>query len=344
MNYNPKINLDRFEASFKAIDAHTAGEFCRIVYSGFTKPEGNTPIERKHWLEKNYNHYRTALMLEPRGHHDMFGAYICEPIDPQADFAVFFMDTGGWLNMCGHCTIGAVTVAVETGMVEAKEPYTEVVLEAPAGIIRTKAEVKDGKVLGVTLENVPAFLYKPNQKVVIDGKEITFDISFGGSFFALVDTDKLGLVDEINEKTVPYLTQLGMKLLHTINKEIKVQHPRLDITSVDLIEFYGHNVSPDANKRNVVIFGEGSADRSPCGTGTSAKLGTLYAKGELKVGEPFIYESFMGTKFKGVIEKEVDECGYKAVIPLITGTAYLTGEATYAIDPIDPLKYGLIVG
>ena len=141
MNYNPKINLDRFEASFKAIDAHTAGEFCRIVYSGFPKPEGNTPIERKHWLEKHYNHYRTALMLEPRGHHDMFGAYICEPIDPQADFAVFFMDTGGWLNMCGHCTIGAVTVAVETGMVEAKEPYTEVVLEAPAGIIRTKAEV-----------------------------------------------------------------------------------------------------------------------------------------------------------------------------------------------------------
>ena len=200
MNYNPKINLDRFEASFKAIDAHTAGEFCRVVYSGFPKPEGNTPIERKHWLEKNYNHYRTALMLEPRGHHDMFGAFICEPLDPQADFAIFFIDTGGWLNMCGHCTIGAVTVAVETGMVEAKEPYTEVVLEAPAGIIRTKAEVKDGKVLGVTLENVPAFLYKPNQKVVIDGKEITFDISFGGSFFALVDTDKLGLVDEINEK------------------------------------------------------------------------------------------------------------------------------------------------
>ena len=155
MNYNPKINLDRFEASFKAIDAHTAGEFCRIVYSGFPKPEGNTPIERKHWLEKNYNHYRTALMLEPRGHHDMFGAYICEPIDPQADFAVFFMDTGGWLNMCGHCTIGAVTVAVETGMVEAKEPYTEVVLEAPAGIIRTKAEVKDGKVLDTSMGFTP---------------------------------------------------------------------------------------------------------------------------------------------------------------------------------------------
>ena len=159
-----------------------------------------------------------------------------------------------------------------------------------------------------------------------------------------MDTDKLGLVDEINEKTVPYLTQLGMKMMEKINKEIEIQHPRLDITTVDLVEFYGHNVSPDADKRNVVIFGEAQADRSPCGTGTSAKLGTLYAHGEIGIGEPFIYESFMGTKFKGVIKEEVDECGYKAVIPLITGSAYLTGEATYAIDPTDPLKYGFIVG
>lgn len=344
MNFNPTINYDRFEAKLKAIDAHTCGEFCRVVYDGFPVPEGNTPIERKHWMEKNYDHYRKALMLEPRGHHDMFGAFICEPLDPQADFAVYFIDTGGWLNMCGHCTIGAVTVAVETGMVEAKEPYTEVVMEAPAGIIRTVAEVKDGKVLSVTLTNVPSFLYKRDQKVTVDGKEITFDISFGGSFFALVDTDKLGLVDEINAKTVPYLADLGMKMMEIINRDIEIQHPRLDITTVDLVEFYGHNVSPDANKRNVVIFGECQADRSPCGTGTSAKLGTLYAKGEIGVGEPFIYESFMGTKFKGVIKEVVDECGYQAVIPMITGSCCITGEATYLIDPMDSVKYGFIVG
>ena len=344
MNFNPTINYDRFEAKLKAIDAHTCGEFCRVVYDGFPVPEGNTPIERKHWMEKHYDHYRKALMLEPRGHHDMFGAFICQPLDPQADFAVYFIDTGGWLNMCGHCTIGAVTVAVETGMVEAKEPYTEVVMEAPAGIIRTVAEVKDGKVLSVTLTNVPSFLYKADQKITVDGKEITFDISFGGSFFALVDTDKLGLVDEINAKTVPYLSQLGMKMMEIINRDIEIQHPRLDITTVDLVEFYGHNVSPDANKRNVVIFGECQADRSPCGTGTSAKLGTLYAKGEIGVGEPFIYESFMGTKFKGVIKEEVDECGYKAVVPMITGSCCITGEATYLIDPMDDVKYGFIVG
>ncbi len=345
MNFNPTINYDRFEAKLKAVDAHTCGEFCRVVYDGFPVPEGNTPIERKHWMEKHYDHYRKALMLEPRGHHDMFGAFICEPIDPQADFAVYFIDTGGWLNMCGHCTIGAVTVAVETGMVKAVEPYTEVVMEAPAGIIRTRAEVKDGKVLNVTLTNVPSFLYKPNQKVVVDGKEITFDISFGGSFFALVDTDKLGLVDEINAKTVPYLSELGMKMMEIINRDIEIQHPELDITSVDLVEFYGHNVSPDANKRNVVIFGECQADRSPCGTGTSAKLGTLYAHGEIGVGEKFVYESFMGTKFVGVIKEVIEDYhGYTAVVPMITGSCCITGEATYLIDPMDSLKYGFIVG
>ena len=238
--------------------------------------------------------------------------------------------------MCGHCTIGAVTVAVETGMVEAKEPYTEVVLEAPAGIIRTKAEVKDGKVLGVTLENVPAFLYKPNQKVVIDGKEITFDISFGGSFFALVDTDKLGLVDEINEKTVPYLTQLGMKLLHTINKEIKVQHPRLDITSVDLIEFYGHNVSPDANKRNVVIFGEGSADRSPCGTGTSAKLACLAQDGKLQPGEIWRQASIIGSQFTASYQRTAE-----GIIPTIRGEAWVCGDNQLILNPDDPFCWGI---
>ena len=281
-------------------------------------------------------------MLEPRGHHDMFGAFICEPLDPQADFAVYFIDTGGWLNMCGHCTIGAVTVAVETGMVEAKEPYTEVVLEAPAGIIRTVAEVKDGKVLNVTLTNVPAFLYKQDQKITVDGKEIVFDISFGGSFFALVDTAQLGV--DICAKNVPYFNALGMKIMEVINRDFEIQHPRLDITTVDLVEFYGPAVTPGADKRNVVVFGEAQADRSPCGTGTSAKLATLYAKGEIGVGEPFVYESFMGTMFKGVIKETVDECGYNAVIPMITGSCCITGEATYLIDPMDDVKYGFIVG
>ena len=191
MKLQANVNFDRFEAQLQVVDAHTVGEFCRVVIGGFPEPEGNTMIEKKKWMEHNYDHVRTALMFEPRGHHDMFGAFLCEPVNKEADFGVMFMDTGGYLNMCGHCTIGAVTVAIEAGLVESHEGENSVVLDAPAGLIRTTAIVKDGKVENVTLTNVPAFVYKENLSVTVDGQEIPFTISFGGSFFALVDTTKL---------------------------------------------------------------------------------------------------------------------------------------------------------
>ena len=344
MELKANVDFSRFEGALQVVDAHTVGEFCRVVIGGFPEPEGNTMIEKKKWMEQNYDHVRTALMFEPRGHHDMFGAFLCEPINPEADLGVMFMDTGGYLNMCGHCTIGAVTVAIEAGLVESHEGENEVALDAPAGLIRTKAIVKDGKVESVTLTNVPSFVYKENKKVVIDGKEIEFTISFGGSFFALVDTTKLDL-GEINPKSIPEYAKLGMKMLDAINKEIPVKHPLLDIDTVDLVEFYGPTPNPDkASMRNVVIFGDAMADRSPCGTGTSAKLATLHHWGELAVGEEFIYESFIGSLFKGVIKETTKVADYDAVIPMITGSCYLTGVATYLIDPTDPLKYGFQVG
>ncbi len=339
---NPKLNLDAYEASFKAIDTHTVGEFTRVLFSGFPKLEGNTPIERKHYLQEHYDKYRQALMFEPRGHHDMFGAYITEPISPEADFAVFFMDTGEYLNMCGHGTIGSATAIIESGLIEAKEPYTELTLEAPAGLIKVKAAVKNGKVESVTLTNVPAFLYKENLKTVIDGKEITYDISFGGSFFALCDITQLGW--EVTPKTIPMLTEFGMKLIENANKENKIQHPELDITSVDLAELYCPTTSEGCDMRNVVIFGDNMADRSPCGTGTSAKVATLYKRGKLQLNQPFVYESFIGSKFTGVPIAETKVGEFDAVIPQITGSAYVTGEATYVIDGDDPLKYGFQVG
>lgn len=343
MSFNPTLNKERFEAAFTVVDSHTVGEFTRIVLSGFPKLEGNTMMERKSFLVNHCDDYRTALMLEPRGHHDMFGAIITEPISEEADLGVIFMDTGGYLNMCGHGTIGTATVAVETGLVPVTEPYTEVVLEAPAGIIRTKVKVENGKAVEVTLTNVPAFLYKDNLTVEVDGMTIPYCISFGGSFFALVDASKLGY--NIGPAAVPALQKLGMKMLEKINKEVEVQHPELDITTVDLVEFYGPTPNPDnADMRNVVIFGEAQADRSPCGTGTSAKLATLYAWNEIKIGEEFRYESFTGSVFHGVIKEEATVADYKAVIPQITGSAYITGMGTYVIDPTDPLKYGFSIG
>lgn len=342
MKFKPKLNLERFQASFKAIDSHTVGEFTRVVISGFSGLKGESMMERKKYAEKYFDSYRRSLMLEPRGHLHMFGALLTEPISPEADLGVIFMDTGKFVNMCGHGTIGVVTVAVEIGLVKAIEPYTEVVIETPAGIIRTKVKIENGKAMEVALINVPSFLYKGNLEVKVEGMRIPYDISFGGSFFALIDTEQIGA--DINAKSVSELSKLGVKILEKINKEVQVQHPYLDITSVDNCEFYGPAKSPSATLRNVVTNHEAMVDRSPCGTGTSAKLAALFARGEIEIGEPFIYESFIGTKFRGVIKEETSIGSYKAIIPQITGSAYITGEATYVIDPADPLKYGFTMG
>lgn len=344
MGLNPKLNLDSFEAAFHAIDTHTVGEFTRVVTSGFPDIKAGSIMEKKHILEKKYDQYRKALMNEPRGHRDMFGALLTEPVNREADLGVIFMDTGGYLNMCGHGTIGSATVAVETGLVPVTEPYTDVVLEAPAGIIRTKVKVENGRATEVTLTNVPAFLYKENLVATVEGRKITYDISFGGSFFALVDVTQPSIQEEIEAHNVPFLTKLGMKLLEEINTTVTVKHPYLDITTVDLVEFYGPTPTIGCSMRNVVIFGDAQADRSPCGTGTSAKLAALYSHGKIDVGEPFVYESFIGSRFRGVIKDVTEVDGHVAVIPQITGSAYITGEATYVIDPTDPLKYGFIAG
>lgn len=344
MAYKANVNVDRFEAHLHVVDAHTNGEFCRMVLDGFPEPEGNTMIEKKKWMESKYDHIRKALMYEPRGHHDMFGGFYVEPVNKDADFGVLFMDTGGYLNMCGHCTIGAVTVAIEAGIVESHEGENTVLMEAPAGLISTKAIVENGKCVSVTLTNVPAFVYKDNLTVEVEGVQIPYTISFGGSFFALVDTTKLN-VGAIESKNIPAYIDLGMKMMEKINKEVEIKHPELDITTVDLVEFYGPTPNKDkADMRNVVVFGEAQADRSPCGTGTSAKLATLHHWGEIKVGEIFRYESFIGTVFKGEIKETTKVADYDAVIPMITGSAYLTGVGTYLIDDLDPLKYGFIVG
>jgi proline racemase/trans-L-3-hydroxyproline dehydratase len=337
MDFMPQIRSAEYR--FLTIDSHTMGEPTRVVIKGFPQLEGETMIERKQYLEKNLDHLRQALMLEPRGHRDMFGAIVMEPISKEAHLGVVFMDSGGYLNMCGHGSIGVATVAVETGLVPATEPITEVVLEAPAGIIYTKVLVEGGKAKEVSITNVPAFIYKENIQVELEGfGSFKLDISFGGSFFALVDVQEVGL--EIDIDHLPILTDLAMQLLDKLNRELDIRHPYLDITTVDLVEFYGKATNPKATMKNVVIFGDCQTDRSPCGTGTSAKVAALYGKGKLKLNEEFIYESITGSMFKGVAIEETSVGDYKAVIPRITGSAYVTGMNDIIIDTEDPLKYG----
>lgn len=322
----------KFSRSIQAIDSHTAGEATRIVVGGIPNIKGNSMPEKKEYLEENLDYLRTAIMLEPRGHNDMFGSVMTQPCCPDADFGIIFMDGGGYLNMCGHGTIGAMTAAIETGVVPAVEPVTHVVMEAPAGIIRGDVTVVDGKAKEVSFLNVPAFLYKEGVEVDLPGVgTVKFDISFGGSFFAIIHASQLGL--KIEPQNAGKLTELAMKLRDIINEKIEIQHPTLaHIKTVDLVEIYDEPTHPEATYKNVVIFGQGQVDRSPCGTGTSAKLATLHAKGELKVGEKFVYESILGTLFKGEIVEETKVADFNAVVPKITGSAYITGFNHFVID------------
>ncbi|WP_101772649.1 proline racemase [Peptostreptococcus faecalis] len=333
----------KFSKSIQAIDSHTAGEATRIVVGGIPNIKGKNMPEKKQWLEDNLDHIRTAIMLEPRGHNDMFGSIITQPTVDEADYGIIFMDGGGYLNMCGHGTIGAMTAAVETGMVPVTEPITNVVQEAPAGIIRGSVEVEDGKAKKVSFKNVPSFLYKKDQEVELPGYgKVKFDISFGGSFFAIIRADQIGV--EIVPENAGILNTVGMQLLEIVNKEIPVQHPELPhIHTVDLIEWWSETDTPGATLKNCVVFGQGQVDRSPCGTGTSAKLATLFARGEFKEGEKFVYESILGTLFEGEIVEKTKVGDYDAIIPQISGSAYITGFNNFVIDETDPVKYGFIL-
>lgn len=249
--------------------------------------------------------------------------------------------------MCGHNTIAAMTSAVEQGWIDVKEGDREVkvVQDTPAGIVHGTVHLdEDYSAESVSFENVESFLYKENVTVnVPEIGELTMDISFGGSFFAILPASSIGL--EIKPENASKFNELGMIIRDAVNEQIEIQHPTLDhIKTVDLVEFYGPATSPDATYQNVVVFGDGQVDRSPCGTGTSAKLATLYGKGEMKVGDTFVYESILCTKFKGEIVEEAEVGGYKAIIPRVTGSAYVTGYNSFLVDPKDSLKDGFLLG
>ncbi|MBU5678211.1 proline racemase [Alkaliphilus sp. MSJ-5] len=332
-----------FVKSIHAIDSHTMGEPTRMVVGGIPNIPGNTMAAKKAFLEREMDEIRTTIMHEPRGHNDMFGSIVLAPTHEEADFGIIFMDGGGYLNMCGHGSIGAITVAVETGMVEKKEPFTEVVMDTPAGLIRGKAKVEKGKVKEVSIVNVPAFLYKQDVKIIVpEIGEVVLDISFGGSFFAIVNAKQLKTT--IEPKNTQRLVDIGLKIREIINNTVEIKHPLLDhIKTVDLVEIYDDPVHKEADYRNVVIFGQGQVDRSPCGTGTSAKLATLYSKGQIKVDEPFVYESILGTIFKGRVIGTTKVGEYEAIIPEITGSAFITGFNQFVVSPDDPVKTGFIL-
>lgn len=326
----------QYEYVFTSVETHTVGEPTRIITSGFPECVGTSMMEKKQYLEQHYDHLRSALMCEPRGHDDMVGALIVPKTNEQAHIGVIFMDSERWVNMCGHATIGCATFALESGLVAKSEPYTDVVIDTPVGMIPTVVKVEAGKVTEVTITNVPSFLFQDHVEVNIDGITYEVAISFGGTFFALVNAQQFPL--KLVSKDIEFLIPFTKKLLHKLNEQIVVKHPELDIERVVNAEYY---ISEGKYKqRNIVIAEEGQVDRSPCGTGTSAKLAYLYATDHLSAKEIYTNESFTGAAFKGVFEETLTIGTYSGIRPLITGSAYITGKSTFVIDEKDPVKYG----
>lgn len=335
--------MAQFSHIISAIDTHTAGEPTRIVLSGLPPIRGTTMADKWAYARENMDHLRRALLHEPRGHRDMFGAILTSPCMPEADFGLLYMDSGGFLTMCGHGTIGTVMMLLEMGMVEAKEPETIVIFDTPAGLVKAHAVVEHGKACRAWIENVPAFLLKADVPVEVEGLgEITVDIAFGGNFFALISSDQIGI--PLEPRRVKDLVDIGLRVRDAVNQQVPVEHPiEKHINKVELTEITGPPVHPEAHARNIMIFGEGSVDRSPCGTGTCARMAEMYAKGQLKLGEPFVHESIIGSLFHGELLREVKVGPLTAVVPRIGGTAYITGIQHFVIDPADPMKYGFLV-
>lgn len=308
------------------VDTHTAGEPTRVVLSGLPPVPGRTMEERRRWLAEKADDFRRFLLREPRGHADMFGAIVTQPCSPEADFGVVFLDNGGYLGMCGHGTIGVVTALASLGWID----KDEVILDTPSGPVHCRVHRTGSEVQAVTFRNVPSFYL-----VTVQWSGVPVHIAYGGNLFALVDTKILDMTIEV--ESLPELVRLGVEIRRGVNANHRFLHPGTGKELVvELVEFYEEGDPP----RNVVIFGDGQVDRSPCGTGTCAKMAFLHAEGSLRVGEEYRYRSILGTEFVGRIAAETKLNGTRAIIPEITGSAYITGFGELVLVEGDPFPTG----
>jgi len=334
----------RFARMISTIDTHTAGEPTRTIIGGLPYIPGKTMSDKMLYLRTHMDGLRTMLMYEPRGNEVMSGAILTQPCNAKADIGVIYIEVGGYLPMCGHDTIGCCTAMVEAGILPIEEPVTTIKLDTPAGLVVATVAVEGSVAKNVTFKNVPSFVYKTDVKVDVPGYgRVIMDIAYGGNFYALVEAKSLGLT--IVPERTDDLVKAAVSLRKAVNSQLHIKHPEKPfIEGLTHVEFYGPPTHRDAHAKNAVVIPPGSIDRSPCGTGTSAKLATLYAKKEWKLGQEFIHESIIGTVFRARIVKETKVGDIPAVVPEITGSAYVTGIHQFVVDPDDPLKEGFLLG
>lgn len=328
--------------TFSCIDAHTCGNPVRVVTGGAPILKGDTIFEKRlHFLEE-FDWIRKGLMFEPRGHDMMSGSILYPPSNPENDIAVLFIETSGCLPMCGHGTIGTVTIAIEEGLVTPKIPG-QLRLETPAGLVEIRYKLKNNKVESVRLTNIPSYLAAENLNVNCpELGELTVDVAYGGNFYAIVDPQKnfKGIQNHTTDQLIPW----SRAIRTAMNELYTFEHPENNkISGLSHILWTGDTIDKSSTARNAVFYGDKAIDRSPCGTGTSARMAQWYAKGKLKSGDEFIHESIIGSKFIGRIEKETTLDGKPAIIPSIEGWAKVTGYNTIFIDDEHPFKEGFSV-
>jgi proline racemase len=324
---------------FAAVDSHTEGMPTRVITGGVGPIPGATMLERKIHFEEHMDHLRLLLMREPRGHGAMSGAILQPPLRDDADWGVIFIEVSGCLPMCGHGTIGVATVLVETGMVEVREPETLVRLDTPAGLVVARVAVEGGRARSVSLRNVPSFLLERDRSVGLNGRQLTYDMAFGGNFYALLRAEAAGL--DVDPARAAELIDAGLEIMAAVNESQRPIHPADPrISGCRHVVFTVPGEDGPRSQRSATSIHPGWLDRSPCGTGTSAKLAQLHARGELGVGEEFVNRSVIGTRFAARIVEETQVAGLPAVVPEISGRAWITGMGQYMLDPEDPFPAG----
>jgi proline racemase len=336
----------------QTIDAHAAGEPLRLVIDGLPAPEGRTMLDKRAWAQKRLDHLRKSLILEPRGHVDMYGALLTEPVSRDANAGVLFMHNEGWSTMCGHGIIAVTTIAIERSLIWSnrgnsgngvKPTSVEIRYDTPAGPVQARAHLAHSgdtvRVESVAFRNVASFVFEPSLMVQVGGRMIPVDVAFGGAFYAIVDAEAAGV--PIDAKHLPELRTLGMTIAREVEKLRRVVHPNdAGLEGIYGTIFTAPAQSPDAHLRNVTIFADAEVDRSPCGTGTAAVMAVLNDMGLLLDDVPFIHESIVGTTFKGRVVDRVEVGEKSAIVPEIEGSAWITGEHAFLIDGDDPLKAG----
>ncbi len=331
----------KFTRIIPCIDTHSSGEATRVVVGGIPKLKGKTMAEKQAYFKEHYDHLRPTMLKEPRGFAGLLGAVLTEPASPEADIGVIYLWTDGYFSACGDSTYSVSAVLVNTGMVEVKEPVTEITLDTVAGHVRTKVYVEDGEAKSIAMEGVPSFYTETVRMKVPKVGEVEADIAYGGLWYAFIDAGSIGLEPSLENKD--HWIPLGWEIRNYMADRVKVSHPDYpELNVLDLVTFYTEPTVEGANTRHWNVFGPKQSCRSPAGTCTNARMAALYGKGELKVGEEFVAESTISTLHYGKVLKEVKVGKHKGIQPEVSATAYITALNQIVIDPRDPQRDGFL--